>query len=176
MVDLIDRVMGFGVDFGTRGAVKSVLATLNADIDRADEVYVKIRNKLNLKKFSEVPHKDRAVFMPQCLRSSEHCKADFGKDGYTCNHCGHCDASPIVKEAEKLGYRVYIVPGGSMVFKIWARETPKAVLGIACYFELGEALEKMGHLNIPALGVPLDRDGCKDTKANVDEAIRMLRL
>ncbi|HEQ79023.1 MAG TPA: DUF116 domain-containing protein [Euryarchaeota archaeon] len=175
MEDLIEKVMKFGVDFGTRAAVKSVLSKLNADVDRADEVYVKIKNRLNMRAFTRVPYKDRVIFLPHCMRSSEKCQAEFGSDGYDCVHCGCCNISEIVIEAKRLGYRVHVVPGGSMVFKIWNRNPPKAALGVACYFELSEALEKIGHMGVPAVGVPLDRDGCKDTLVNVNEVLRVMR-
>ena len=175
MEDLIESVMKFGVNFGTRAAVKSILAKLKADVTRADEVYVKIQNRLNLKEFSKVPYKKRALFLPHCMRLSDGCKAEMGEEGYVCQHCGGCDLSPIVKEAKRLGYRVYIVPGGSMIFRIWSKNPPKAALGVACYFELSEALEKVGHMGVPALGVPLEREGCKDTKANINEVIRVMR-
>ncbi len=175
MDDLIERVMKFGVNFGTRAAVKSILAKLKADVNRADEVYVKIQNRLNMKEFIKVPYKDRALFLPHCMRHSKKCQAEMGPTGLECKHCGNCDLSEIVSEAEKLGYRTYIVPGGSLVFKIWTKNPPKAALGVACYFELSEALEKIGHMGVPAIGVPLERDGCKDTKVNVQEVLRVMK-
>ena len=177
MEDLIESVMKFGVNFGTRAAVKSVLSKLNADVDRADEVYVKIQNRLNKADFIKVPKKDRVLFLPHCLRNSEKCPAPFGPEGYDCVFCNRCDVAPIIKEAKRLGYTSYfIVPGGSMVFKIMRKARPKAVLGVACYFDLGEALEKISRTGIPALGVPLEREGCRDTKVSVNEVIRMMNL
>ena len=35
-------------------------------------------------------------------------------------------------------------------------------------------LEKIARTDIPAIGVPLDREGCRDTKVNIKKVIRML--
>ena len=78
--------------------------------------------------------------------------------------------------AEEKGMKVFIVPGGSMVFKILEKEMPDAVLGIACHKELIIALEKGKEINLPGQCVPLLRDGCKDTIVDMKKVKDIINL
>ena len=51
----------------------------------------------------------------------------------------------------------------------------KAVAGVACMFELCETVEKLGSTKIWSQGVPLLKDGCKDTKVDVNRVMGMIR-
>ncbi|MDD4308217.1 MAG: DUF116 domain-containing protein [Thermoplasmata archaeon] len=172
----VKRLIELGIDLGTKDAVKSTLEALGADTDYVDEIYVSLKNHLNQKTFAAVPPGERALFISHCLRNLEVCKAEMSDDGYICKRCGGCDIAPIIAEAEKLGYRVFIVPGGSMVFKLAEKYKPKACFGIACYYELEEAISKLAIAKIPTRAVPLSKTGCINTKVDVERVIRTLRI
>lgn len=172
---VLRRMIESGVDLSTRNAVKAGLSLLGEDTETADKLFTDIRNELNRKAFLSIPYRDRALFLPQCLRNSETCQAKMETQGYVCRHCGACAIARITEVAEGLGYKVYIVPGGSLVLKIVASTKPKAVVGVACDFELGEAHEKLAHAGICGRGVRLKKDGCKNTEVDVDALIALLR-
>ena len=97
-------------------------------------------------------------------------------EGYVCKRCGSCDINRILEEAGKLGYRSYIVPGGSMVYKISEKYQPKAAFGVACYYELEEAISKLARAGIPTRSVPLSKAGCVNTKVDVERVIKTLNI
>lgn len=172
---LIKRLLELGVDLSTRAGVKSALTIIGSDSSVADDAYIALKNSLDREGFRKTKYSERALFLPQCLRNIEKCKAKMGDAGYVCAECGNCQIFPIKKEAESLGYQVYIVPGGSMVMKIVSHNGFKAVAGVSCMFELCEAAEKLGSTKIWSQGVPLLKDGCKDTKVDVEKVIGMIR-
>jgi len=172
---LIKRLLELGVDLSTRAGVKSALTIIGSDSSVADDAYIALKNSLDREGFRKTEYNERALFLPQCLRNIEKCKAKMGDAGYVCSECGRCQIFPIKKEAESLGYKVYVVPGGSMVVNLIKNNGFKAVAGVACMFELCEAAEKLGSTKIWAQGVPLLRDGCKDTEVDVSRVIGMIR-
>ena len=174
--EMVNRVLGLGLDVGTKDAVKSALHFIGYDTKALDSIYIEVRNRLNLKAFTKVPYRNRALFMSHCLKSSEKCKAKITDAGLQCEDCGACQLTMMKKEALALGYKVYIVPGGSLVFKIIKKAKPEACVGVACMFELEEAFEKLTMANIPYQGIPLSKDGCVDTNVDVHKVIEVLRI
>lgn len=177
MIDeIIKKLIERGIDIGTKDAVKSALQIIEADTSLIDDVYIGLKNKLNYTSFSRVAYSQRAIFLPQCLRNSVKCQAELTEMGYVCKRCGACCLPEILDEAEKLGYKSYIVPGGSMVFNIVKSTQPKACIGVGCFPELEDAIAKLGRVNIPTQGVPLSRAGCKDTEVDVKRVISALNI
>jgi hypothetical protein len=174
--EIVVKVLEMGLDIGTKDAVKNAMDAIDADTRFVDEVYIGIKNRLNLKAFLKVEVSRRAVFLPQCLRSSTSCKAELSEFGYTCKRCGACPIPKILDAAGERGYKIYIVPGGSMVFNIVKKTQPLACIGVGCYPELEDAIAKLGRAGIPTQAVPLLRDGCKDTQVDVERIIKVLRL
>jgi hypothetical protein len=172
---ILKRLLELGVDLSSRAGVRSALKLIGSDSSVADDAYIALKNSLDREGFRKTKYSERALFLPQCLRNIEKCKAKMGDAGYVCAECGNCQISSIKKEAEKLGYNVYIVPGGSMVVNIIKNNGFKAVAGVACMFELCEATEKLGSTKIWAQGVPLLKDGCKNTKVDVNKVIEMIK-
>ncbi|MCK4717331.1 MAG: DUF116 domain-containing protein [Thermoplasmata archaeon] len=132
-------------------------------------------NHQNLEKFKDIPPEDKVLFLPHCMQNSVDCKAEQGEFGYECRHCGKCDISIIKRTAEEAGYRVFIVRCGSMMYKILSRIEVSGVLGVACSLELAEGMQKVAAAGIPTQGVLLCKDGCKDTKVNVEELLDILQ-
>lgn len=76
--------------------------------------------------------------------------------------------SSLKKRAESLGYKVYIVPGGSFVKRIVKKDAPSGALGVACGYELNYSMMEISQF-CPVQGVPLLKNGCYCTK--VDEEL-----
>lgn len=177
MKEIVSKAMSSGMDFTRRGAAKVFLKRLDIDQDLYDNVYVAIKNQAFERDFKRTPYEERVIFVPQCLRDSKKCKAELKDDGYECSRCGACDIDEVISLAEELGYRdVYIVPGGSMVRNIIQKTDPSAIIGVACSMEIAEAMELATVHNVNPQGVPLLKDGCKDTLADMDELKRVMRM
>ena len=135
--------------------------------DSLSELYAAVtsrKNKEDALPFSRIPYDDRIVLLPQCLRSTEKCKAEERAAEYICKKCRSCKIADILDYAEKLGYMdVRIVKGGRAVARLLKELKPKAVLGVACNFE-------------GTLGVPLLRDGCADTDVDLDEVFEAMEF
>ncbi len=139
--------------------------------------HTEIRNKLNESAFRRVPYSERLLFLPQCLRNAEKCKATMGVLGWQCKKCGSCKIPEIAALAEALGYAgVFIVPGGSMVHKIVKEFKPKAVVGVSCFAEMSMAMDALKDTHVAPQGILLLRDGCRNTDVNVDEVEEKMRL
>ncbi len=176
MKELISKAMSSGLDFSQSGVLKSFLAKLDIDEDNYDKVFIAIKNHALEDEFREIPKKKRYIFLPQCLRDSGECEAELTDEGYKCKRCGSCDIDEIISTAEDLGYEhVYIVPGLSLIKKIAKKEKPQAVVGVACYGELVEGIRYTSIHDIPAQGIPLLKEGCKDTVVDVDRVEEILK-
>lgn len=168
---LLKRLANIGADLGTRKTLKSALRILGIKPENIDRLYIELKNSINEDAFGKIQPKDKIVFIPQCLRNSKKCRAKLTNLGYKCMSCSNCKAKRIREKAEALGYRVFIVPGDSMVFKIISKFRPKAVFGIGCLKELVIAFEELG---IPGRSIELLRDGCVDTDVNLKEVFEIL--
>ncbi|MDI9645136.1 MAG: DUF116 domain-containing protein [Archaeoglobales archaeon] len=172
MERLVSKILAVGADVSTRNALKKVLNFLGEDENSVDLVYLAVKNVAFRMDWERCVVKKRAVFLPQCLRSSEKCEAKLSEKGYLCKKCGNCVVGEIVEYAESLGYKhIYIVPGGSLVLRILKSIECEAVLGVACVPELCEALER---IKIPAQVVPLTKAGCINTEVDVKKVKEIL--
>ena len=125
----------------------------NTSLDPEYKAYQQNVNQGRLDKFKSVPYAKRTLFLSHCIRK---------------------DLKAEIKEyAEKLGYAVHVVGGGSIVHKIISRENPQAVVGVACHLELEMAVDR---LDIPLQVVELETDGCKNTLVNVEAAKQVLAV
>ncbi len=171
MKRLIEKLITSGANLSTRKALKSTLNILGIKPENVDRLYVDLKNSTYKNAFRKVPRKDRVLFLPQCLRNSKKCRAELTESGYKCRKCGACKISEIKQRAEKLGYRVFIIPGAEMTLNIMRKTRPKAVVGVACLKELVIAAEG---LRIPGQGVELLRDGCADTDVELENLFKVL--
>jgi hypothetical protein len=170
----VQKFIGLGVDLSTKKALKKALGIIGLSPDNIDSLYIELKNEIHKNSFSKAPAKHKLVFLPQCLRKSSRCKARLGEEGYECVACSKdCKASKVKKLGEAAGYRVFIVPGGSMVGKIVTKYRPKAVVGVACVKELVMALEE---LRVPTHAVQLLRDGCVETDVDIDKVRAALSI
>ena len=173
MKKMIQKIINLGADFSTRKALKSTLKFLGIKPVNIDRLYVELKNDYFRDTFKKLPPRKKMIFLPQCLRNPN-CKAGITKTGHKCVACSNrerCKAFKIKSKAEAMGYRVFIVPGGSMVFKLIKRYRPEAVLGVGCMKELVIAVE---NINIPGQAVELTRDGCINTDVSMKEIMDIL--
>ncbi len=139
-----------------------------------DEILIELDNSVFMKRFSK-EEDGRIVLLPQCMRDPR-CKAKCDTvDGYLCRRCGLCDIGRICDEADKRGFRVFIIPGGTFVRKIFKRYRPKACLAVACTPELIEGMQAFSK-KIPIQCVRLKKAGCYMTEADVPEIIEKMEL
>ena len=117
----------------------------------------------------------RMLVMPQCLRSGE-CRARLDSVvGYQCLRCGKCALGELGAEAERDGFRFFIVPGDRYAKRLAKQLGADAAIGVACPPELSSAMLAVMGMGVAAMGVPLGRDGCFETEvdvARVKEAMR----
>ena len=135
-----------------------------------DVVRIQIKNRLLRKYF--IKSRKRAVFLTHCCRKhmDSNCKAEFKPETstYICKHCSKdCMVSQATKFAKKENYDVFVLPGGSCVGKIFEKYRYDGIIGVACTEELKLGTECLMEYKIPAMSVPLVKNGCSGTKFNL---------
>ncbi|MHC1631744.1 MAG: DUF116 domain-containing protein [Methanotrichaceae archaeon] len=148
--------------------IKSIFRLFRMDDIIVDQVGVQLRNYINWKKFVQIPKEDRALFMPQCLRSVD-CPAKLTPEGLKCVNCGKCGIGAAKIFAEDLGYRFFVAPGSSVIKRMIKKYQPKAIVGVGCTMEVKEGIDLCHIYDIPAIGVPLLTSGCVSTTLDWDK-------
>jgi hypothetical protein len=139
-------------------------------------IFAAAQNKAQSGAFAKTAFKDRIVFAPHCMRNTAACKAKEEDFYYVCKDCGACSIFKIKKLAESLGYGgLYILKGGRAILKVVKERSPKAIVGISCYFEGEQGFKVMKETGVTVQFIPLTKDGCHDTDANIDEAEKILK-
>jgi len=156
------------------GFVKAFFRLANVDDSIADNVIIQLKNKISLKQFESLPFDRKAIFLPQCLRSTD-CPAKLSPEGIQCINCGQCDIGGTKKILEEMGYMVFIVPGSSFIKRMVKKYKPGAILGVGCIPEVKGGLELCHRFGVPAIGILLDRDGCVSTTLNWDNFCDMTK-
>jgi hypothetical protein len=134
------------------------------DLQEFYKASVTQKSKKNKKRFLDVPFSERIILLPQCLRNIKGCKAKEVGNQYECQECGACKIAKITQIAKKLGYKgIYILKGGRAVIAMIEQISPRAILGIACYYEGLIGMTECESRGIPVQFVPLTKDGCVNT-------------
>jgi len=123
--------------------------------------------------------KRKVLLLPHCARKymDSRCKASFDPSipSYFCNKCSeNCLINKASQIGLKLGYDVYVIPGGSCVEKI-LRRGYDAVVGVACGMELKLGLQIIRKLGIPGQGLFLLKNGCANTKFDIEQLKKILK-
>jgi geranylgeranyl pyrophosphate synthase len=118
--------------------------------------------------FASVPFSRRLLLLPQCLRHPTACRAEFDALGLICGACGQCPIPTLQSAAEKSGYAVLIAEGSTAVSLLLESGGIEAVLGVGCLASLEKLFPLIEAAAIPSIAVPLDRDGCRDTRVCPD--------
>jgi geranylgeranyl pyrophosphate synthase len=117
--------------------------------------------------FAAVPFSRRLFLLPHCMRNEGKCLGTYDSLGLHCADCGACNIHGLKARAEALGYRVLIAEGTTAVTGQILDEDLNAVLGVACLDSLEKSFSRVVELGIPNLAVPLLRNGCVDTQAEL---------
>ena len=115
-----------------------------------------------------IPYERRLLLLPQCLRDAERCQGEIDELGLACAHCGCCHIDPLQQGAERLGYVVLAAEGTVVVTTLLESGKIDAVVGVSCLASLERVFPYMEAAAIPGIAVPLLRDGCVDTFADMD--------
>jgi hypothetical protein len=142
-----------------------------------DLIEIQARNLLEREKF--VQTSKRALFLPHCSRKymDNRCEAVFDPNipSYICAHCSpDCLINRAVSLAEKKGYDVYILPGGSCVPKILQTRHYEGVVGVACGEETKLGAKILKGMDIVGQAVPLIKNGCANTSFNIETLSHIL--
>jgi uncharacterized protein len=129
---------------------------------------IKLFNSMNSAEFAKIPVTERAIFMPQCLRSSK-CPAHLTPEGLKCRNCGQCDVGEARLLMEKMGYKVFIVPGSSFIKRMVKKYRPKAIVGVGCLAEVKEGIDMADKMGLVVMGIVTLKEGCVETIANWPE-------
>jgi hypothetical protein len=171
---LFPNLLVAGIDF-FESPIRVVLRAFKIDDLRIDRIAIKLKNQAMYKSFQQIPFNKRAIFLPQCLRSAT-CPAVLSPEGIKCRDCGACGISRAQKEAKKLGYMIFVVPGSSFIMRMIQKYRPEAIIGVGCMCEVRDGLDMMHRYKIPAIGVMLDRSGCVNTQLNWDNLFVVMNL
>ncbi|MDR0822649.1 MAG: DUF116 domain-containing protein [Endomicrobium sp.] len=145
--------------------------------EQAHRVFTQKQNKTFLRKFSKTPFNERVIFVPHCMRKTSLCKAKEQDSYYICANCGQCKIGEINKLAKQFGYKaLYILKGGRAITKIIESDKPKAVLGVACFYEGDLAFKLLKDYDLAVQFVNLTRDGCADTDADLSAVSDILKM
>jgi hypothetical protein len=142
-----------------------------------DLVDIYIRNQIDREKFRKI--KRRALFLPHCSRKymDNRCKAQFDPKipSYICAHCSpDCLVNQGTTFGKKKGYDVYVLPGGSCVLKLLRANFYEGIVGVACSQELKMAEKLIKDLNLVGQAIPLAKNGCANTKFNIESLENVL--
>jgi hypothetical protein len=142
-----------------------------------DLIDMQVVNLIERKRFVQTTR--RALFLPHCSRKymDNRCKAHFDPSvpSYICAHCSHnCPVGEAVLFAEKKGYDVYIVPGGSCIPKILKAKNYEGVVGVACGEEAKAGMGLLKSMNVCGQNVPLIKNGCANTAFNLETLSKTL--
>jgi hypothetical protein len=129
---------------------------------------IKLINSMNSGEFAKIPVTERAIFIPQCLRSSK-CPAHLTPEGLKCRNCGQCDVGEARLLLERIGYKVFIVPGSSFIKRMVKKYRPKAIIGVGCLAEVKEGIDMADKMGLVVMGIVTLKEGCVETIANWQE-------
>jgi hypothetical protein len=144
------------------GVIRALCGLLGIEDRELTEFVVRLHNRLNQAKFDRIPAKDKAIFLPQCLRSTK-CPAHLTPKGLICQRCMLCEIGRSIDQLEAQGYLVHIVPGSTFIKRIVKAEKPKAIIGVGCLMEVREGLVLADRLGLVAMGLITLKDGCIET-------------
>jgi hypothetical protein len=142
-----------------------------------DLIDLQAKNLLEREKF--VQTRKRALFLPHCSRKymDSRCHAVFDPKipSYICGHCSpDCLVNRAATLAERKGYDVYILPGGSCVPQILKTRHYQGVVGVACGEETKLSGKMLKGMKVVGQSVPLIKNGCANTIFNIETLLKTL--
>lgn len=156
------------------GPLKYLFNKLKLDARMVDQFIIALHNARYEEKFNKIDAHEKLVFLPQCLRSID-CPAKItATEGIVCQRCGQCVIGHLKGRLEPLGYRIFVVPGGTFVERIIKTHKPKGVFGVACTANLSDLAMTLSSRGIAIQGEPLLRNGCINTMCDVNRVLSRL--
>ncbi len=142
-----------------------------------DLIDLQSRNLVEKRRFMQ--SRKRVLFLPHCSRKymDSRCRAAFDPNipSYVCAHCSQdCLINKAASFAEKKGYDVYVLPGGSCVPKILKSKHYEGAVGVACGEEVKLSGELLNGMGVAGQAVPLIKNGCASTVFNLESLFRVL--
>jgi|MTBAKSStandDraft_1061840.scaffolds.fasta_scaffold00492_36 hypothetical protein len=125
-----------------------------------DKWMASLKNRAHKSAFAKT--KKRIILAPHCMRSLD-CPAHSTQTGIQCKFCGKCVFTQLKKDAEKYGYKVFILTGSSYVKNILKMEAADGVLLIACDYEINKVMRALKGKKVTTYGVTMENDGCFGT-------------
>lgn len=157
------------------GMMKAMFRFLGLEDREMLTFFINLQNTMNAAEFSRIPVSERAVFFPQCLRSSQ-CPANLTPEGLKCRNCGLCEVGGARVLLEQMGYKVFIVPGSSFIKRMVKKYRPRAILGIGCLSEVKEGIEMADKMGLVVMGVVTLKEGCVETLVNWPDVYEVATL
>ena len=157
------------------GLINALFRLFGIEDVQVHAFFIQLHNSLNKKAFEAVPVRDRAIFLPQCLRSSK-CPAHLTPEGLKCKCCGLCMIGYWLPLLERMGYRIFSVPGSSFIKRMVRKYSPKAIIGVGCLGEVKEGLEMADKLGLISMGVVTLKEGCVETLLDWELLIEIVKL
>lgn len=159
----------------SQGLIKAIFRLFGLEDNQVHTFFIQLHNSMNRKSFEAVPVEERALFLPQCLRSSK-CPAHLTPEGLKCKRCGLCMIGSWLPVFERMGYRVFSVPGSSFIKRMVKKYHPKAIVGVGCLGEVKEGLEMSDKLGLVSMGVVTLKEGCVETLLDWDDVFEIVKL
>jgi len=157
------------------GLMKAFFRLLGLEDREMLTFMIKLHNAMNTAAFERIPVSERAIFMPQCLRSSR-CPAHLTPEGLKCRSCGQCTIGQVRFLLEKMGYRIFIVPGSSFIKRMVKKYRPKAIIGVGCLPEVKEGIDMADKMGLVVMGVVTLKEGCVETLVNWEDVYKVAVL
>ena len=157
------------------GLAKAIFRFLGLEDREMLAFFIKLHNTMSTSAFERVPVTERAIFLPQCLRSSR-CPAHLTPEGLKCQSCGQCSIGQMHLLLEEMGYSVFIVPGSSFIKRMVKKYRPGAIIGVGCLSEVKEGIDMADKMGLVAMGVVTAKEGCVETLVNWDDVYEMATL
>jgi hypothetical protein len=149
----------------TEGLAKAIFQLLGLEDREMLSFFINLHNTMSKSAFERVPIAERAIFLPQCLRSAR-CPAHLTPEGLKCQSCGQCTIGQMHLILEEMGYRVFVVPGSSFIKRMVRKYRPKAIIGVGCLSEVKEGIDMANKIDLVAMGVVTAKEGCVETLVN----------
>jgi hypothetical protein len=149
----------------TEGLAKAIFQLLGLEDREMLSFFINLHNTMSKSAFERVPIAERAIFLPQCLRSAR-CPAHLTPEGLKCQSCGQCTIGQMHLLLEEMGYRVFVVPGSSFIKRMVKKYRPKAIIGVGCLSEVKEGIDIANKIDLVAMGIVTTKEGCVETLVN----------
>lgn len=155
-------------------AARELLADLGLPAAYGGWTMVALASAFWRDRVAAVPFDRRLLLLPHCLRNADACQAPYDAEGLHCLDCGACELTRLRHEAARLGYRVMIAEGSPAVMQRIVSGQVDAIIGSACLDSLEGMLDKVLLAGVPCMAVPLLCNGCRNTRADLDQLRAMM--